>query len=83
MALASIWKYTLIGLFVAINVAVNGSAYLNYSSGLKIQAIFNVIMVVFVMGQLISNSNTAFKLFLTFFLLLLANIALTYTSSQS
>lgn len=36
MALTSIWKYMLIGLFMTINVLVNGSAYIIPSNGLKV-----------------------------------------------
>jgi hypothetical protein len=54
MALSGIWKYCLVGIFVAVSVGVNGSEGMQVSNVLHIHAILLIVMVVFVMGYLLA-----------------------------
>ncbi len=81
MALSSIWKYFLVGLFVTLSVLVNGNVVIRTSNVLQIEVIFVMIMLLFVMGYLLVESKSEYKLLILFCVLFAANLGVTYKGS--
>jgi len=58
MCLAAIWKYFLVGGFVAIGLAVNANSVFGSSNILGIQAILLIILTIIVLIYLLSRSKS-------------------------
>lgn len=58
MCLTTLWKYFLIGLFISINVAINGQALIKNSNILQIQIILLIALNLFIIAYLLLKAKS-------------------------
>lgn len=78
MCLSTIWKYCLTGLFLLLFMTSNSQSDWIYSSILAYQILINCFILIYMIGFLLSESKSEYRLAIIFLIGFSTNIAITY-----